>query len=243
MLFNALLPAYLAVDDGDISLRAAFFMWFLFSAFYMRILAWWMIKHSRSHEFLCDLSAARRYGILNVINGLLGVVKTAEIQYHLYTTLLNRIRKDDTLSIEHLQNLLAQCEAKLPDRAVTKNELLNILREVLNSDATDELRDQLSREAQKKEEEKIRELLDKLLANHEFDLIDWNDFDTEVKDGRISRNEYGKLIATLIDDPDQQLFDLPSDNKILVQEGTHPTVRDRILFLEKCKRSDPTLRL
>ncbi len=243
MGFNALLPVHLALDQGAIPLRAALLLWIATSFFYMRLLNLWLGRASQDFEYLCDLAAARRCGILNLVNGLLRIVRVSEVQAKIANALVERIRHDDTLSIKSLESLLERCEARLPDRPLSASDIERAIRDVLSQPASKKLRRKLSRSAQAKEEKAIQALCERLLLKREFQLLDWSRFDVGVPDGRVSPAEYPALLEALRSSPDQQLFDLPTDNILFAANGSHPTVAQRILFLEQARQLDPSIPL
>ncbi len=241
MGFNALFPIYLALHDGQIVFWKAFLIWLVFSGLFNASLNLWLGRTSQDHEHLCDLSAARRYGVLNMANGLFGVCKTTEIQALLYKALLHRIRNDNTLSIEAIDSLVARCDQELPTKAVGEKELQRLVDTILGSKETQAVRKRLSPEQQKREEKQIEKAIDRLLLNREFKVLDWKRFDYVVPDGRLDRAEYERLIRTLKSCPDHQLFKVATDNADESKRSSHPTVAQRILFLENARQRDATI--
>lgn len=243
MGLNALVPISLSLDHGHISLWAAFLVWLVFSVFYMRIINAWLSRASQDHEHLCDLAAAKRYGVLSTVNGLLTVVRVSETQIRVVKLMLERIRKDSTLSLAQLEKLVAQCEAKLPDGPLRPREIVRALKETLASPETASLRKRLTKAEQMKEEKSIKEISERLLLDRTFQLISWKSFDRIIPDGRLGRAEYESLIQILRHNPDEQLFDVATDNVPYVAKGSHPTVAQRILFLEQARQEDPSIAL
>ncbi len=241
MGFNALLPLYLSLSAGQISLWNAFLIWLLFSLIFNFSVNTWLHRTSRDHEHLCDLSAAKRYGVLNIANGLFGVCKTAEIQAQLYKALLTRIRKDKTLSIEKLEDLIAHCEKQLPTKAIGEKELQRLVTQILSSDDAQQIRKRLTPEQQAKEDQEIQKAIDRLMLDRDFKVLDWKRFDYVIPDGRLDRAEYDRLVRTLKSSPEHQLFKIATDNVTESKNSSHPTVAQRILFLENARLLDPSI--
>ncbi|MDQ8183538.1 M48 family metalloprotease [Pelagicoccus sp. SDUM812005] len=241
MGFNALLPLYLSLSDGEISLWKAFLIWLGFSLLFNFCVNTWIQRTSRDHEHLCDLSAARRYGILNIANGLFGVCKTVEIQAQLYKALLQRIRSDNTLSIEKLDQLIAHCEQQLPAKAIGEKDLQRLVGQILSSDDAQQIRKRLTPEQQAKEEREIQKAVDRLMLDRDFKVIDWKRFDYVIPDGRLNTAEYERLVRTLQASPEHQLFKVATDNAAASKSSSHPTVAQRILFLENARQLDPSI--
>lgn len=240
---NALLPLYLASLSSDPSIIIAVLLWLGFSIGFNRIVNAWLQRTSRDFEYLCDLEAARRYGIVNLANGLFGVTKTAEIQAKIYRSLLARIEGDRMLSLKDFDTLVGQCEQRLAASPVNARTLSHILKDVLGSSETKKLRKRLSPKDQTRESTEIEKLTERLMLNGNYTLIDWKRFDSVIPDGRINRSEYERLIRTLESSPEQQLFDLPHDNPQIASRDTHPTTAQRILFLEQARQHDPSIQI
>ncbi len=243
MALNATLPLYLSLDDGSISLTKALSLWVAFSFAFISILNYWINRASKDFEYLCDLSAARRYGILNIVNGLICVVRMGEIQAKVARILLDRIERDDTLSVEKLSALVDKCEDGLSQTPLSTKDIERVLDEHLATVEGRKLRRKLSKRELKKEKQAIDEIARSLLLNQDFQLLDWKRFDNVNPDGRLNQVEYRQLIEILKDEPEGQLFDLSSDCIPNTKNGSHPTVAQRILFLEESRRKDPSIAL
>ncbi|MDQ8198754.1 M48 family metalloprotease [Pelagicoccus enzymogenes] len=241
MGFNALFPIYLSLDAGSISFWQAFLIWLAFSLLFNFSVNTWLGRTSRDHEHLCDLSAARRYGVLNIANGLFGVCKTAEIQAQLYKALLQRIRNDNTLSIDQLDELLFRCENELPAKAIGQKDIQRLVSNILASPQSQQIRKPLNAQQQAKEDQLIQKAIDRLLLDRDFKLLDWKRFDFVIPDGRLNHAEYERLVRTLDASPQHQLFNIATDNVRESKSSTHPTVAQRILFLENARLLDPSI--
>lgn len=243
MICNALLPAYLMLLGGQTSFVELFFLWIATSAVFIRCLGLLLDRQSRCHEYLADLSAARRYGILSVVNGLFAVMKTFEAQHHIQAELADAIAKDRQLAVSDLPELFAQIDARLPNRAISVRDLRKRVAEALRSPEADALRKPRNAKELKAKREELKRLSEEFLLNKTFQLVNWDSFDNVIPDGRVNHSEYPRLIATLVREPERQLFDVPTDNAPFVAKASHPTLRERILFLENCRQDDPSLSL
>lgn len=241
MGFNALLPIYLSLHDGQITFWKAFLIWLVFSGIFNFSLNTWLSRISQDHEHLCDLYAARRYGVLSVANGLFGVCKTAEIQTQLYKALLQRIRNDSTLSIAALDQLVARCERELPNKAIGEKDLSRLVSHILGDTKTHGIRKRLTSKERAKEEKEIQKTVDRLMLDREFKVLDWKRFDYVIPDGRLGHSEYHRLVRTLKSCPEHQLFKIATDNLEQSRNSSHPTVAQRILFLENARQLDPSI--
>jgi len=243
MLLNALLPLQLGATVSTLSFGVLVASWYATSFVLSVPLGRWLGRHSRTFEFLSDLHAARRYGILPLVNGLLGIIKTAELEYLLHKRLLQILRADTTLTLAHLPDLLDQLNRALPAGPAGAADIDRALEQVLRSERTRRLRRQETPSQTAEETQKIDTLVEQFLMNRTFDLVDWSTWDNHTPDGRVDEAEYPRLIEALTAASDRQLFAIPQDNDAIAAHGTHPSTRERILFLEKCRRSDPSLTL
>jgi Zn-dependent protease with chaperone function len=242
-VFAALLPVEVFLALGPQSARAVFAGWLVFLCVFPRSLDRWIVRRAHCHEYLSDYHAARRFGILNMINGLLGLARTSEVEFLLQSSLLRRIREDDTLSLQQLPLLLERIGKELPDKPLTPVELQIAIDRVLVSDETRRIRRPLPARQEREEARRIDALIEAFLMNKSFARLDWASFDCVNPDGRVDATEYAKLIDILEREPEKQIVGLPHENEQHASKGSHPTTRDRILFLERCRREGSGLHL
>jgi Zn-dependent protease with chaperone function len=235
VLLHTLAPVVLLDVARPGGLHGALLLWFGMLYVANRLRAAHVRRHSRTLEYLCDLQAAQRFGVLAVINGLLGIAKTAEVALVVHYRLVEEIRRDDTLGLHHLPQLLRRIEDLLPDRPTTREQLETAIRTVLDSPETRTLRARQSDRSRRDEARAVERLTETLLANKKWDLVDWAGFDNVEPDGRVDAAEYPLLIDALKTHAGRQLFALPTDDAAAMATGTHPTMRERILFLETCR--------
>jgi Zn-dependent protease with chaperone function len=192
-----------------------------------------VFSKSKTLEHLSDYYAASRYCKLNIINGLLILSKFVEMSEFLVENILRRIKKNDSLSLINFTNILKDIQKKLPNKVIPKDELKKVVNNYFRSTKLSKYKKLINSSKRSEEEGQISVILSKFVCKKYYKLIDWNDFDFSPKDNRINIEEYPFLIKTLIDNPDAQLFDLVLDNKSKSILSSHPTVSDRILFLDK----------
>ena len=233
-LLNATIPIYLArLLLGSLN-AGAFVIWVVFTIFFLRAINRWFLRVSRSHEYLCDHHAARRFGVLNFINGLIKISKHSEIVALLQESALKRVREDQRVSVQQCKEIFKQIEECMPKQQATPEHLKRIIDTVFSSDKLPRLDQPMSKEQAEKESAKIDSFISSFFDRAGFKMIDWKEFDTENVDGRISAAEYPKLIECLKRNPDGQLFQTMSDHAPFASQNSHPTVRQRILFLDQC---------
>ena len=232
LFFIGALPIYLYAISETATIWSLIGTWFL--TVILGLILFVMLDPDRAQEYLCDYYAAERYGKLNVINALLSFGKRNELELLIVSMIVNRIRVDDTLSIDQTDDILHAIDKLLPDKkVVAEKELKQTVAHFFESDAIEPFRTQLSDDDVKFEEQQIENFLDEFFDNKDFQLLDWGLFDFAEQNMRIDSAEYPYLIDALLKHPDGQLFNLKTDNKEHTEYDTHPTVGQRILFLEK----------
>ena len=126
-----------------------------------------------------------------------------------------------------------EIQSKFSDKIVTKDELKKMIDNYLRTKGINKFKRKLKYSEIINEEAWIYRTLAKFVEKKYYNLIDWNLFDFSPKDNRINKKEYPYLINTLIENPRGQLFNLILDNKNNSYFSVHPTIRERILFIEK----------
>ena len=91
----------------------------------------------------------------------------------------------------------------------------------------------LSANQVKKRNRALKKYQKNLIKFLKHKTIDWDDVDNHKRDGRIDAVEYDGLIEILENNPELQLFKTPKDNNRKMKSGTHPALRERILFVDK----------
>jgi len=228
-LLHGTLPIYLSqILFGTLN-AGAFIIWIIFTTYYLRGIQHWFLRVSRSHEYL-----SRRFGVLNFVNALIKVSKHSEIEALLQQNVLKRVQEDPRISINKIKEILQQIEECLPKEPATPEQLKRVIETVFTSEKLPRLDRPMSTAQAQRESEKIDAYIDAFLYRAEFKMIDWQEFDTEIADGSISKTEYPQLIECLKRNPEGQLFQTMSDHAASASQHSHPTVRQRILFLDQC---------
>lgn len=187
---------------------------------------------SKKLEYLCDLFAAKLCGKLNVINALLVSCKYSELMEVLYKKTLRMIRDDDSLSVKDLDLIYEKLIRIIPEKPNSTSEVDHILTETIdnfNFSAYNRKMNQLEISKEKK-------LIASILASPEFSkkrpLIDWDTFDFVERNHRVEEEEYAALIQTIQPGAKHLIDSITDDESTNVYES-HPSLRNRILFLDK----------
>lgn len=191
------------------------------------------LKFENTLEYLADFYAAKRFGKLNLINGLMTVVKSSEITEYLYKKIIDKLRKSNGLSHLDYDGIVAIVMNKLPEKLMSRSMLNKFIDDTFNSKEIAELRRDTKTIDKVEKAKFIRSTIKLYHSKNNFKIIDWNLFDFNNKDFKIDEVEYPYLIKSLIEHPEEQMFDLVYDNRKHSKMNSHPTVRERILFLEK----------
>ena len=184
-------------------------------------------------EYLSDVYAAERHGKLNLINALISITKHHEVTEIVLEEALKKIKADKQLSIENIDDIIEILDREVRGKGYTKKELIAIIKSVFRSKKMNSLRKRLGRLKRYFENQSVEESL-RLYADKEvIELYNWKNFDFDEEKFKISEKEYPYLIEELMKYPDKQLFHLIHDQDDKVVDLSHPTVRQRILFIEK----------
>ncbi|MBN2571381.1 MAG: M48 family metalloprotease [Ignavibacteriales bacterium] len=231
-LLIGLIPAYIAIISNSefILLVFYFFTTFFIVGIFYAIL---VVSKSKVLEYLSDHYAAEKYGKLNFINGLLTVAKNIDIYHYYLYLVLRMIRKDKSLSIKYLNNIIQMVEKNLPEIVTSPKQIKAAIKETFNSKELQDLKLKTQNDVIKKENREINKTLQQFHTLEPSKVMNWNLFDIKKRDNKINQEEYSILIKALIDNPNDVLLSYENYRKIkLVNQ--HPTLRQRILFLEKC---------
>jgi len=230
-LFSAILPVFIAHSFGELALTIP--LWLVSHVVSEIAISLWLNNSPKTLEYLSDHFAAQRHGKLNMINALVSMLKYTEFEQYTMKQVVDRIKSDSHLSISQLPVILDLIYKRLPDKPFSKKELNSIIKETFKTEEFRQKRSKLSKFKLIQEKNAIKDFTNSVMLNKKFEIIDWNLFDFIKKDMRISPAEYPSLIKALLENPEQQLFNIPSDNLDQTKKGSHPTLRERILFLEK----------
>jgi len=188
---------------------------------------------SKAQEYLSDLFGARQTSKLSMVNALLQLGKGLEVSERIFEKTLRRIAADERFPISALSNAVRIVDRALPTRLLSVGEEEPFLEQAFSSEEMEGLRRDLGGQEQKDRKEKLKKLLDHYKNKPGYKILDWSLFDFDVRDLRVNEKEYPHLIRSLIDEPEKQLVNLTFDNVKDAKDDAHPTLRQRILFLEK----------
>lgn len=187
---------------------------------------------SKSLEYLCDLFAAKLCGKLNTINALLVSSKYSELIELLEKKILLEIKANDSLSIASFDQIFDKLIRIVPFQPDSIEDVDHILTHTLAKFDYKSFKVDLTEKEIMREEGIITKLLGQTeLAIHRK-ILDWEKFDFVERNYRIEPQEYDYLIKSLIESEDF-LVDSITDDESDEITSTHPSLRHRILFLDK----------
>lgn len=210
-IFSVLFPFFLFLISGFRSVISLFFLVFSFSAF-VRYLTF---KNIKDNEYLSDFFSAQKNGLLNIVNGLIVVSKINEIDSKIVRYLVERITRDKArLSFQDFDFYYETLRKEIPYEFQNFDEISELIDDFLYDDSADDI-PEINKES------------------YYYEEIDgWEKFDLN-HDFRISEEEYPLFIESLISSELNQT----EEQKIFDERYniTHPSLRNRILFLEDNK--------
>jgi Zn-dependent protease with chaperone function len=187
---------------------------------------------SKRMEYLCDLFAAKLFGKLNIINGLIVTCKYSELVELTQKKVLKNIKVDDTLSVENYGDIFDQILRVMPKQPSSRDELDSVITEVISNFDHKSYKTKLSKTAIKKEHALISVMLTDPFYSKKREVLDWSTFDFIKRNHRIEPGEYTALIQTILDKK-SYLIDSVTDEDDDELSSTHPSIRSRILCLDK----------
>ncbi len=215
----------------DISLKlgivCVFLLWIISHFLFQKIGQ----RKSKVNEYLCDLYAARRTGIIHTINAFLTMAKYTELKTVIEKSILRKIKKDKSLSLEHFETIWNIINSKTSDIIMSGKDASTQVDKIFKEKEIAELKREISDSQIKKEEQIINKILSSALKENKFKLINWDLFDFDKKDMRINEIEYPFLIKALKENPKHKIINLITEDEKFSRYSTHPSFRERILFL------------
>ncbi len=183
-------------------------------------------------EFLADLYSANKYGKLNMINALIKIYQMDNIDFLINIEVSKYIMESDHLQIANSEKLRKKIKRKISKKLYDEELILHQITTILKGFHFKNTII-LSENTIKKRNRALNSYLKNISKMMNIRTIKWEDVDNNKRDGRIDSIEYKGLIETLMDNPELQLFKTPNDNIRKMKFKTHPTLRERILFMEK----------
>ena len=190
------------------------------------------VAHDKEVEYLADLYAGRKYGKLDLVNAL-----TKIYQANVLDTLLNIeaakfVMTRDDLEQDDIPDIQKRLKPKVGRQIFDEAEISQKARSALMRMNLKQKPSMTSKKIQKR-----NKALQDYLSQMEFFLekskVNWDEVDSNERDGMIDEIEYGRLIEILKDNPDLPLFREQWSPWPFFKRETHPRLRQRILFLDK----------
>ncbi|HWA99143.1 MAG TPA: M48 family metalloprotease [Pirellulales bacterium] len=204
------------------------------------VTGWLHARNIQAIEFLCDDFGAQVHGVVVSINGLLKIGADSELQIAIHQQeLLNR--KYSNLSAH---DIVEAIESATPYGHTSRAELEQAVNDSLKQRSRD--RQKLSLGAflkfawQGDGDDEVQQEMRKVQALRSLPRIDWEAL--LARDGRVALDEakIEELVAMLEANPNHLLFHLPEE--IGLGGGTHPALRQRILYLWNNREQLPNSR-
>lgn len=181
-------------------------------------------------EFLSDLYAANKYGKLYMVNALIKIYQMNNLDILLSLEISNFVMQSSQFKTKDIPPLAGTIKRKLSKKIYDEDLIKNEIGIQLKKIKPRKLKT-LSANQIKKRNRALKRYQKNLLKLLNHKTIDWDDVDNHQRDGRIDAIEYEGLIETLENNPELQLFKTPKDNIRKMKFGTHPALRERILFV------------
>ncbi|MFT5524994.1 MAG: Zn-dependent protease with chaperone function [Pirellulaceae bacterium] len=174
-------------------------------------------------EFLCDYAAARKFGVLPIVNALLKIAVRNDLYFVMYEETIEVLRSNPDLKVNEIVVAAEEC---LPHGFIKADEARRLIRTSLDEfrgakSLTDE-----EVKAQEAVVKPIQNILDKRAKN---ELVHWRDFDSRIVDGQLDAHELRDFIGVLLGNKYLQVVGELSDADDVL--ASHPSFRRRILFL------------
>jgi Zn-dependent protease with chaperone function len=174
-------------------------------------------------EFLCDYAAARKFGVLPMVNALLKIAVRTDLYFVMYEEVVEVLRSNPDLTIN---STVEAAEACLPHGFIGADKARHLIRAALDKFRGTTPLTQEQKESQDKVVKPILELLDKRTKHQ---LVHWRDFDSRILDSKLDAHEMRDFIGVLVANKTLQVVGELSDSDDLL--SSHPSFRRRILFL------------
>ncbi|MCM2371441.1 M48 family metallopeptidase [Aporhodopirellula aestuarii] len=217
-----------------------FFVLSITSFFFWRISSMGMLKHGKAIEHLCDDLGAQVNGIEPSISGLMKIGLDAEQRQLIELELLARTAKHEILS---QKDVLAAVEKATPFGHVADNDLYESVEQELRAKAKSKQQASLSGflqylwEADDSDDEDYHdELQQRARAVNQMQRLDWESLLDNPREVRFTQSQVEKLVEMIEANPTHTLFRL-----LHVNDGVHPPLANRILYLWKNRHSDASL--
>lgn len=182
-------------------------------------------------EFLSDLYAAEKYGKLHMVNALIKIYQLDNMDMILNQEISKYIINGNHLQTKDLEKLNKAIKRKLNKKIHDEDLMLKQIKSHLKK-MKHKKKKKLPKETIEKRDQTLNKYLKSMSLMNNYKTICWNEVDHNIKDGRIDAVEYEGLIETLVNNPELQLFRTIADNIQKMKFESHPTLRERILFMD-----------
>jgi len=218
--------------DSSIILSVLGYVFFLFLGKYLLVL--FFPFSGKMDEYFSDFHAAVKGGKIHIINALLRLYKMDEKIIYIYEKLYKLTLRSKDINLSDIQEIAVNLFQKLPVTVFSRKKINQLIVFELETYRNDnEVIGFLDRSTIKERNKKIRELITMMKGKRNLKTIPWKEFDFNKIDFRIDEKEYPYLIKSIKDNPGKQLVETISDSISLNFKYIHPTLRERILFLDK----------
>lgn len=229
----SVLSAYILITFQVSTSSIATVIAYLFCFIIIRTITTWSFKiFKKDVEFLSDLYSANKYGKLHTVNALIKLYQMNNMDILLNLEISKFMIQSKHLKIKDIQRIQRKLKRRLHkkryDEKIIKGQIAKYLKNMKFSNKR-----KLSKVETKLRNNALEGYIENISKLLEDKTIDWHDIDNHIKDARIDSVEYDGLIETLKNNPELQLFRTPNDNIKKMKFGTHPALRERILFIDK----------
>lgn len=194
-------------------------------------LIFFLFKYIRLQEYLADYYAAKFVGTVPTANALIKIYHRG----HMINEVLNRIyflQQRFNFSNIAILEMNKNLEKLLPHNLKDEKELIPYVEKIIDSyfSIRSEKFEGIGKEfgdkykkAKRKEIKKIRDV---------YDIVDWKAFDNRIKDNFLDEEELSDLYKYLKGNLNARFFiSYIFQNKKMERFSSHPSLRDRIIFI------------
>jgi Zn-dependent protease with chaperone function len=206
--------------------------------------AFWMIsgistgRHGYAIEHLCDDLGAQVQGIEASINSLMKINLNMETQYLIQLEVM-ALNADHKLLTP--QDIAAAIQKATPYGRDAEPELLEKIQRELKQKSLSKQQFSISgfinymRELDEDDEDFKDELAAQAKMVNKIDRIDWESILDDRQSVRFSLPQIELLVQMILNSPEKSLFRIPQGGQF--EDGIHPSIKKRILYLWKNRNS------
>ncbi len=182
------------------------------------------MKSSRAEEHLCDWSALRYTGVEGALNLMLKLGQRYEAIQVIHEAIKEK-KKEYSIPLRDYSELQKRIDQNLERDKMTEQGIKETVYRTIENMADEEgWRAPLIN---------LPSLgLDRLSRATKKHKIDWLQYDDHIRDFKLDKKEAKRFVQDIRGDDKSFLFDAPIDSH-RDSHGTHPTIKQRVLFLWK----------